>query len=94
MAATIVCLVTTFLSLAWGGGGYDVARALFPYSMALAGLTDSIGAPSWAMAIIQWPVYGAMIGSWNAPWRGRLILILVVAHMCALVVAISNTRFS
>ena len=73
----IVCLIATppFLLLAIGSAGaghgdYFWAKVLFPFTLLSARIFDSITAPFIAVAIVQFPLYGLMLGSANV--QGRL----------------------
>lgn len=50
------------LSAGAGHGGYAAARALFPLPMLLTLVEGSIGPLSSGLALLQFPLYGALLG--------------------------------
>ncbi len=67
-----------------GHGDYAFARALFPLPMLVTLLTnDTISFPSIALALVQFPIYGGVVGhgltgAYNT--RFRAIVIIAVLH--------------
>jgi hypothetical protein len=76
-----------FLAAASGGAGhgrYVLARLLYPYSMLLTRLaSDTISTPLIALALAQFPLYGAIIGlEFSRPRsRGTLVCAIVACHL-------------
>ena len=74
MAVTPVFVVLAVLSGGVGHGSYVLAIILFPYWAALVTMSDSIALPGlWPLivlplALIQYPLYGHLIG---LVWVGR-----------------------
>jgi hypothetical protein len=73
-------LCIALLSGAAGHGDYIAARALFPVPMLLTRFTGSIGVISLGTALLQFPLYGAVLG-WSILRDQRsLIAALAVIH--------------
>ena len=77
--------VTLWLAVMFAGGGHGTylpAAIFFPYTMLSTLLTRQISIPAIGLAILQFPVYGAVVGcaeSGSIRWqRARLILALHV----------------
>jgi len=76
-AFTPIALLLAFWSGGYGHGDYLAAKILFPFPMALATVTQSIGAPSLTLAVIQYPAYGLLIDRKN-----RIVIYgLAAAHI-------------
>lgn len=80
----VPAIIAAVVSGGAGHGGYVAARALFPAPMLLTLLQgDSVGVFSIAVALLQFPIYGAIVGwsiahkSWVPP------VTILVAHMIA-----------
>jgi hypothetical protein len=91
----LATLPAALLALASAGGGhghYELARALFPFSMLLTPLAgDTITAPLIVLALVQFPLYGAAIGFAAANGRAGLVaLILLVLHGVAAALCFSG----
>lgn len=67
-----------------GHGGYVAARALFPVPMLLTLLQgDSIGAFSIVVGLLQFPIYGLLLG-WSIARRSWVpVVMILVIHMIA-----------
>jgi len=97
LIATPICL---FLGIASGGAGhgnYLWARLLFPYTMLMTWASESLTAPAVALAILQFPLYGAALGLANQQRKlPRMGLALSVIHTLAVVAffLFPNTNFS
>jgi hypothetical protein len=79
-------LLFAFMSAGAGHGDYGAARALFPVPMLLTILTDdTIGLLVGSLALLQFPLYGALI-AWNIR-RGfrRPLAPVAVLHIVAAV---------
>ena len=61
-----------------GHGDYLFAKLLFPYSMLLTSLTGTITYPLIGLALIQFPLYGLVAGSYHA---NRTAISLSVLHV-------------
>ena len=81
LAATPVCLLLGIASGGVGHGDYVLARILFPFTMLSAVAFDTIAAPSIALALVQFPLYGIFLGAANV--KGKMLpasAILLAAH--------------
>jgi hypothetical protein len=92
VAVTPVAALLAVWSAGAGHGHYVLARLLFPYSMLLTRATDdSLTLPLLALGLVQWPLYGALLGF--AASRGRALLaaiLLLVAHAGAAALCFSG----
>lgn len=82
------CLYLAVVSAGMGHGSYTAALMFFPFTMLSTRLFGSITAPFALLAIIQFPIYGFILGSATA--KGRLVrtmLLLLLVH--ALTIGIS-----
>jgi hypothetical protein len=95
----VVSLVLTpvflFLGLVSGGAGhgdYVLARILFPFTMLSTRIFGSIVTPFILLAIIQFPLYGLVLGTANVRRKmlvssaGLLVLHSISAALCFFVV--------
>lgn len=81
LLATPVCLFLGLVSGGVGHGDYVLARILFPYTMLAALLFEEIAAPLILLAVVQFPLYGVILGT--AAKRGRsgaALLVVLVVH--------------
>ena len=82
---TPFALAGAITSAGAGHGHYLIAKLLFPYSMLLTHLTsDTITQPLIALALIQFPLYGLVAGSFSTrlPLLGLLLLHAASAALC------------
>ena len=95
MISLIVTPLFLYLGVASGGAGhgnYLLAKLLFPFTMLSTRAFGSIVAPFILLAIIQFPVYGFILGAANVrrtvflPAIGILLLHSVAAVACFFVV--------
>lgn len=88
--ATPVCLFLGIASAGAGHGDYVLARILFPYTMLSAVAFDSITLPFTVMAVLQFPVYGVVLGAANVKSKllpamlGLLVLHCLTVLICFL----------
>jgi hypothetical protein len=88
MAIEAVALIVSVLAAAGGHGTYAPAKVMFPYTMALTGVTGSITPVLVGLAFIQypalalamWTLRGASTRQWR--WLG-----LSAVHLLAIVAA-------
>jgi hypothetical protein len=79
--------ISLFVGIASGGAGhgnYLAAKVLFPFTMLSIRAFGSITAPFVILAIIQFPLYGVIVGSANR--KGKLlpyVIAVVVVHTLA-----------
>ncbi len=73
----------------WGHGTYLPAMLLFPYSMGGAVALGGIGPALLVLAVVQYPVYGALVGAVSEPSGRRAILrMLISLHLLAAVATV------
>ena len=92
-AGVLLTAPALLLAIASGGAGhgdYGFARALFPVPMVIAGLADHIGPVSIALAAMQLPAVGGLIGWSIAQRRAWPAITAVGAHLLAIAVAFSG----
>jgi hypothetical protein len=84
-------LAAAILSAGAGHGHYVAARALFPTSMLLTLLEGRINAFSIAIGLLQFPIYGGVLG-WGIARRTYLpATLLASAHLAAVLVCFAGT---
>jgi hypothetical protein len=85
IASFIVTPIALLLGVGSGGAGhgdYHLAMILFPYTMLSTTIFDSITAPFILLAIIQFPLYGFILGHANEKGRFVSIFILLCVLHC------------
>ena len=84
--AMLVSVLAFMAAVASGGAGhgdYVAAQALFPLPMLLTLLEGAVGAVSIAVGLLQFPVYGALLG-WSVTRKNHLPAVVVtLAHVIA-----------
>ena len=91
LGSLLVGLVAMFVAVHSTGGGhgsYFLAKALFPFTMLSA--SPSTGLPAWALAValLQFPAYGAALASGTLRGSiGRAALLVGAVHLLAALVA-------
>jgi hypothetical protein len=82
----LVTPVAVFLALLSGGAGhghYELAKLFYPYTMLLTRYAnDTITFPLILLALLQFPLYGAIIGlaAWKKPIGLVVALPIIVVH--------------
>jgi hypothetical protein len=81
---SVLAVIAAVVSGGAGHGDYVAARALFPLPMLLTLLEGgAIGAVSIAVGLLQFPVYGALLG-WSVTRKNHLPAVVVtLAHVIA-----------
>ena len=89
---TPVAAILAVLSSGAGHGHYEFARLFFPYTMLLTRLQgDTITLPLLALALVQFPLYGAILGITGSKRRAALAgVLLLVVHTVAVIVCFSG----
>jgi hypothetical protein len=83
-----ITLCSLYAAFAYGiHDGFRIAGYLFPYAVLLSPTLDSVGILSVLLAVVQFPIYGFLLGFW---WRRRTRLVvccglIVLAHCVAVV---------
>ena len=95
MLVAPIALILAMYSGGGGHGGYEFARALFPIPMLVTRISDdTISIPSIALAIIQFPAYGIVIGKSLRHGMKRAIFpfaLLMLIHGIATVFAFTGS---
>lgn len=90
----VVEVIALFVAMLSGGGGhgdYAAARALFPAAMLMTLLEgDTIGPLSIGLALVQFPLAGALVGYSLARARWTPLIAVGVVHVLCLLVAFSG----
>ena len=90
---TLFGLAAIWLAIASGGAGhgdYGFARALFPATMLLTLVEGRIGQIGIAIALLQFPAYGGLVGWASARGRHLPVLVVALAHLAAAVACFSG----
>jgi hypothetical protein len=64
----VLAVAATTLAAGAGHGTYFPAKVLFPYSMLLTSLTDTITPTLLGVAAAQWPLYGYIVSGRRSRW--------------------------
>lgn len=97
LIVTPVALLLGLGSAGAGHGDYRLAMILFPYTLLSTTVFDSITPSFIILAIVQFPLYGIVLGYANEKGRpGSMLLVLCVLHGLALTVMflVANENFS
>ena len=86
----IPAIFTAMLSGGAGHGDYVAARLLFPFTMLLTLSEEGIGSLGISVALIQFPIYGAVL-SWSSV-RKRYLPAAVLASLHLLAAAMCFAR--
>ena len=76
-------IVAAAISGSAGHGRYVAARTLIPFAMMLARGEGSIGALSISAALIQFPLYGAVLGWSFSRANYAAVIFLIIVHLAA-----------
>ncbi len=92
LVVTPLFLFAAAVTTGGGHGSYVLAKILFPFTMLSTVFFGSIVAPFIAIAILQFPIYGLLLGRANVKgeitrWgTGLLVIHLLVVLACFLLV--------
>ena len=90
---TLIAVPAIFSAMISGGAGhgsYIAARLLFPFSMLLTRLEGSIGPIALGVGLLQFPLYGALIGRTLALKTCRTFCLLAAMHLVAALACFSG----
>jgi len=97
MFVELVALTAAVSAAGAGHGTYVVANLLFPFAMATASFAIYITAPCVALAVLQFPIYGALYG-WAVAqgMPGRMLILIATLHAVGIAafVVLSGQRFT
>jgi multidrug efflux pump subunit AcrB len=97
LLATPFFVLLGFLSAGAGEGNYFLTKILFPFTMLSTVVFDSITDPFILLAIVQFPLYGVVLGVANIMGKlrasevGLLSLHTIVVALCFILI---NKNFS
>lgn len=87
LVATPFFLLAAAASAGAGHGTYLLAKILFPFTMLSTLIFGSINAPAIALAVLQFPFYGFVLGKANVKGTLRTrAAVLLLIHMLAVAV--------
>ena len=87
-AITPLAVGAAVVSAGAGHGSYAFAKLLFPYSMLFTLFADNtISHPLIGCALVQFPIYGLVITSFDAT---KAIIVLAILHVCCVVLCFSG----
>lgn len=89
LALSIPALLQAMLSSGGGHGDYQFARTAFPIPMLLT-FNGSINPLSLVAALVQFPVYGWIVGSAMARREYGRLIVVAVLHVLAVVACFSG----
>lgn len=93
MAGLVIEIPVLFLAVASAGAGhgdYVLTRILFPFSMLMTLAEGRIGAIGISLALLQYPLYGALIGFFMTTKLFRVIYALLAIHIIAVFACFSG----
>jgi len=73
-----------------GHGDYVAARALFPAPMLLTLIEGEIGSLAMAAALVQFPLYGALLGRARARGRDNAMIWIAGVHLGAVLLCFAG----
>lgn len=82
-------ILVAIMSAGAGHGSYVTARVLFPYAMLVSQFEGSIGPTAMGIGLLQFPLYGALIGRAVAKQTTRSFLV-TTAHLVATLACFSG----
>lgn len=88
----VPAIVIAILSGGLGHGDYAAARALFPVPMLLTLLqNDTIGVLSIGLGVLQFPIFGALLG-WCVERKSYFpAVVVILAHVIAASICFAGT---
>ncbi len=82
-------ILAAIMSGGAGHGSYIAARVLFPFAMLFSQLEGSIGLVAIGVGLVQFPLYGALIG-WSLATQTTRVFLLTIAHLVAALACFSG----
>jgi hypothetical protein len=83
IAISVPAIIGAIMSGGAGHGSYVAARVLFPFSMLFTRLEGSIGTVAMTVGLLQFPLYGALIGRAAALRTYQISYMLMAVHLVA-----------
>lgn len=90
LLATLPAIAAAMLSGGAGHGDYIAARILFPFSILLTLVEGSIGIVGITIAVLQFPLYGAVLNWSLAREQFRPLIALAAVHFIAAMICFSG----
>jgi hypothetical protein len=79
-AVCVACLLVAVFAAGAGHGTYLPAKILFPFAMLASVFGRSITLPYVVLALVQFPIYGLLLG---AVFRSRRFVLCIIILSCA-----------
>lgn len=86
----VAAIGAAILSGGAGHGSYIAARVLFPFSMLLTLTDGTIGPVGTGVGLVQFPLYGALIGRALASKAYSIAVLIAAAHLVAALACFSG----
>ncbi|WP_183926517.1 hypothetical protein [Sphingomonas sp. BK069] len=83
-------ILAAIMSGGTGHGSYVAARVLFPFSMLLTRLEGEIGPVAMGAGLLQFPLYGALVGRTVTVKTDRAVFFVAAVHLVAGLACFSN----
>lgn len=83
-------ILAAIMSAGAGHGSYAAARVLFPFSMMLTRFAGEIGPAAMAAGLLQFPLYGALVGRTVAVKTDRVVFFAAAVHLVAALACFSG----
>jgi hypothetical protein len=88
--AELLAVLAAIASGGAGHGSYVAARMLFPFSFLLTLVEGGIGPIGTGLGLLQYPLYGALLGRAMASGRFRIPIALLALHLIAVITCFSG----
>lgn len=82
---TPICVIIAMIFAGGGDGTYLFFKLFFPYTMLLAALANGISIPLMILGLLQFPLYGVLIGFARSKEASAAIIWLLVVHTIAVI---------
>jgi hypothetical protein len=83
-------ILAAIMSAGAGHGSYAAAQVLFPFSMLLTRFEGDIGPVAIAAGLLQFPLYGALVGRTVAKNTDRVVFSAAAVHLVAALACFSS----
>lgn len=90
LAVEFLAIIAAFASSGAGHGSYVATRLLFPFSSLLMLIEGEIGPLGIGVGLLQYPLYGAVVGLGIGSRHLRLPIALGVIHLIAAIACFSG----
>lgn len=86
---TCPAILAAIMSAGAGHGSYITARVLFPFAMLVSQLEGSIGPVAMSVGLLQFPLYGALLGR-TVGEKTTTTWLVTTAHLVATLACFSG----